>query len=59
MKVKIRVGDRFIERVAYADVFDSNNSYIIALDENNEKLKRYKILNNSDKNLHYNREYQF
>ena len=54
MKVKIRVGDKLIERVAYADVFDSNNSYIIALDENNEKLKRYKILNNSDKNLHYN-----
>ena len=38
MKVKIRVGDKLIERVAYADVFDSNNSYIIALDENNEKL---------------------
>lgn len=54
MKVKIRFGDKLIERVAYADVFDSNNSYIIALDENNEKLKRYKILNNSDKNLHYN-----
>lgn len=43
MKVKIKVGNKFIERIAFAELHAGYKSYVIALDENNEKLKKYKI----------------
>ena len=51
MKVKIKVGNKFIERVSFAEIDAGNKSYIIALDENNEKLKKYKIIENKNLSL--------
>lgn len=44
MRVKIKVGDKILDKIAFLKVDNKYDSYIIALDENNEKLRKFNIV---------------